>query len=74
MAKQIKEKPIPIECGEWLYKGCFIQAIDHPKLFGKYTVFKNDELQTHVNNCFTFSEAKKLCETNECTDNYLNYI
>jgi len=42
------EKPRQIECGEWLYKGCFIQEFDHPQLVGKYEVFKNDEPQSHV--------------------------
>ena len=56
-----KEKPRQIEVGEWLYKGCFIQESTHPQLIGKYEVFKNDEPQTHVGRCHTFTEAKKLC-------------
>ena len=36
-------KPKQIECGEWLYKGCFIKELEHPKLIGKYEVFKNDK-------------------------------
>lgn len=62
-----------IEVGEWLYKGCFIQEFEHPKLIGKYEVFKNDRSQTHVGRCFTFTEAKKLCEENECFENTLTF-
>jgi len=68
-----KEKPKQIENEEWLYKGCFIQKRKHPFLFGNYSVFKNNEYQTHINNCITFKEAKKLCELNECHDNYLKF-
>jgi len=68
-----KEKPIQIEVGEWLYKGCFIQEFKHPKLVGKYEIFKNDEAQTHVDRCYTFTEAKKLCEENECIENILSF-
>lgn len=57
-----KEKPIQVELGEWLYKGCFIQESIHPQLFGKYEVFKNDDMQTHIGRCRTFTEAKKICE------------
>ena len=68
-----KEKPRQIEVGEWLYKGCFIQESTHPQLVGKYEVFKNDELQTHVDRCNTFAEAKKLCKENECFENVLSF-
>jgi len=68
-----KEKPKQIEVAEWIYKGCFIQEFKHPKLVGKYTVFKNDEQQTHIDRCYTFTEAKSLCEKNECFDNYLQF-
>lgn len=71
--KMTKEKPRQIEVGEWLYKGCFIQESIHPKLIGKYEVFKNDEPQTHVGRCYTFNEAKKLCEENECFENVLSF-
>ena len=71
--KMAKEKPRQIEVGEWLYKGCFIQESIHPKLIGKYEVFKNDESQTHVGRCYTFTEAKKLCEENECFENVLSF-
>jgi hypothetical protein len=54
----MKEKPKQIEVAEWLYKGCFIQESVHPKLVGKYEVFKNNEEQTHVGRCYTFTEAK----------------
>jgi len=66
-------KPRQIEVGEWLYKGCFIQVSEHPKLTGKYEVFKNDKPQSHVGRCYTFTEAKILCKENECTENYLSY-
>ena len=71
--KMAKEKPRQIEVGEWLYKGCFIQKSIHPKLLCKYEVFKNDEPQTHVGRCYTFTEAKKLCEENECFENVLSF-
>lgn len=64
-----RQAPVQIEVGEWLYKGCFIQEQIHPELL-KYQVFKNDKKQTHVGVCSTFAQAKKLCEANECTDNY----
>lgn len=60
-----------IDSDEWLYKGCFIQKSEHPQLIGKYEVFKNDERQTHVGRCYTFTEAKKLCVENECFENVL---
>jgi hypothetical protein len=62
-----------IEVGEWLYKGCFIQESIHLQLPGKYEVFKNNEEQTHIGRCYTFSEAKKLCEENECFENVLSF-
>ena len=65
-----KEKPKQIEVDEWIYKGCFIQKSEHPQLKGKYEVFKNNEEQTHIDRCYTFIEAKKLCEKNECNDNF----
>ena len=68
-----KVTPIQIDPEEWLYKGCFIQRSKHPQLTGNYEVFKNDELQTHVDRCYTFTEAKKLCEENECFDNVLSF-
>ncbi len=67
------EKPKQIEVGAWLYKGCFIQESEHPKLIGKYEVFKNDEPQTDVGRCYTFTEAKRLCKENECLDNALPF-
>lgn len=66
-------KPIQIDADEWLHKGCFIQKSEHPQLKGKYEVFKNDELQTHVDRCYTFAEAKKLCMENECFENRLSF-
>ncbi len=38
-------KPVRIDVDEWLYKGCFIQKFEHPKLVGKYEVFKNNEIK-----------------------------
>lgn len=68
-----KESPRQIESNEWLYKGCFIQKSEHPKLKGKYEVFKNDKQQTHIDRCYTFAEAKKLCENNKCFENFLEF-
>lgn len=68
-----KEKPRQIEVGEWIYKGCFIQEQQHPMLAGKYAVFKNDLLQVHIGRAYTFTEAKALCEANECFDNCLTF-
>jgi len=68
-----KQKPIQIEVGEWLYYGCFIQESRHSELIGKYEVFKNDKEQSHVDRCYTFTEAKKLCVENECTENTLSF-
>lgn len=62
-----------IDTQEWLYKGCFIQEFTHPKLIGKYEVFKNDEAQTHIGRAHTLKEAKKLCTENECHDNALTF-
>ena len=50
-----------IETGEWLYKGCFIQKQNHPSLM-PYHVFQDTETQQTVGTCYTFTEAKKLCE------------
>jgi hypothetical protein len=58
-----KDKPVQVEDGEWKYKGCFIQKSIHPKLIGKFEVFKDDEGQTHIGRYHTFSEAKKMCES-----------
>jgi hypothetical protein len=68
-----KENPIQIEVGEWLYKGCFIQENTHPKLVGKYQIFKNNKEQTDIGRSHTFTEAKKMCEENTCSDNYLTF-
>lgn len=59
--------PIKIEDGEWWFKGCFIQKQTHPKL-KPYYVFKDTENQETVDSCFTFAEAKKLCDLNEVKD------
>jgi hypothetical protein len=68
-----KEKPRKIDTDEWLYKGCFIQKSVHPILFGKYSVFKNNSFQTDLGRYMTFAEAKKICEQNECFDNFLKF-
>ncbi len=65
------KKPEQIDTDEWLYKGCFIQKQNHPRLKGNYFIFKNDELQTFVNSCYSFKEAKIICEKNECFVNFL---
>ena len=62
-----------IEVGEWLYNGCFIQRSEHPQLSGKYEVFKNDKNQTHIGRCDTLIQAKKLCNENKSTDNFLSF-
>ena len=67
------KKPRQIACGEWLYKGCFIQESEHSKLIGKYEVFKNDKPQSHVGRSYTFGGAKRLCIENECFENTLNF-
>ncbi|MBC7524807.1 MAG: hypothetical protein H7239_10245 [Flavobacterium sp.] len=66
-------KPKQIEVDEWIYKGCFIQKSKHHNLIGNYEVFKNDELQFHVGRCHTFTDAKKLCEENECFKEKLKF-
>ena len=68
-----KEKPRQIDVDEWIYKGCFLQKSEHPQLIGKYEVFKNDRQQSHVGRCHTFTEAKKLCVENECTENAMPF-
>lgn len=60
-------KPIQIEVDEWWFKGCFIQKQYHPKL-KPYHVFKDTENQETVDTCFTFTEAKKLCDLNKIKD------
>jgi hypothetical protein len=62
-----------IETDEWIYKGCFIQLFKHPVLFGKYTVFKNNQSQTHIGRFKNIKDAKRACIENECKDNYLKF-
>lgn len=70
----MKTIPVLIETDEWLYKGCFIQKqAVHPKLGGRFEIFKNNTSQTHVGRTYTYVEAKKLCENNECFDNTLKF-
>jgi len=59
-------KPFQIEIGEWWFKGCFIQAQNHPQL-DKYVVFKDTENQEHVGTSNKFTDAVKLCKENEVT-------
>jgi hypothetical protein len=66
-------KPIQIDAGEWLFKGCFIQEFKHPKLLGRFEIFKNNKQQTHIAVCNTIKKAKQICIENECFDNYLNF-
>jgi hypothetical protein len=61
------KKPIQIEADEWWFKGCFIQKQIHP-LIKPYHVFKDTEQQETIDTCFTFTEAKKLCNLNEVKD------
>jgi hypothetical protein len=72
-AGKMPNKPIQVELGEWLYMGCFIQESKHPRLVGNYEVFKNDAYETHIGRCYTFREAKKLCEENPCSSNYVKF-
>lgn len=62
-------KPVQIEVGEWYFKGCFIQAQNHPKLKA-YVVFKDTIGQEVIGDCMTFIEAKKLCRDNEVKEPY----
>lgn len=57
-------KPVEIENGEWYYKGCFIQSVNHPSLSHKFEVWKDDETQSRIGQCDTLFQAKKLCEEN----------
>lgn len=59
-------KPFQIEIGEWWFKGCFIQAQNHPQL-DKYVVFKDTENQEPVGTSNKFTDAVKLCKENEVT-------
>jgi len=44
----------------WYYKGYFIQEAEHPLLYGKYEIYKDDELTTFVKRVQTIFEAKKI--------------
>jgi hypothetical protein len=39
----------------WTYKGYDIYLLEHPKLYGKYEIYRNDEFIQRV---ITLSEAK----------------
>lgn len=67
MSKKMS-RPIQIEVGEWWFMGCFIQLFTHPKLYGKYEVFKDTEAQEHIDRFRTFAEAKRACANNEVTN------
>ena len=69
----IMSEPIQINAGEWLFKGCFIQEFKHPKLLGRFEVFKNNKQQKHIAVCNNFEQAKKICNENKCFDNYLTF-
>ena len=60
-----KEKPIQTEAGEWLYKGCYIQESIHPKLSGKYEVFKDNKAHTHIGRYSNFKDALKACKDSQ---------
>ena len=63
-----------ISLDEWVLHGCFIQKQEpHPKLYGKYEVFKNDKERTHVGRANTMREAKYLSKNNRCNENYLKF-
>lgn len=61
--KQIKEKPVQIEVGEWWYNGRFIQKTNHPKL-SPYVSF-NDNMEGHDDSQphRTMKEAIAYCLT-----------
>lgn len=58
----MKDKPEQVEIGEWKYLGCVIQKNSHPKLYGNYEVFVDDENETHLDRTYTFTEAKTVCK------------
>jgi hypothetical protein len=58
------KKPKLICNDEWYHLGCFIQKNDHP-MPSKYTVFKDDENQTHIGVCDTFKQAVEMCIQNK---------
>ena len=45
--------------------------IKYLTIIKEYEVFKNDEQQSHVGRCESFTQAKQLCEKNECFENAL---
>lgn len=59
-AREKEMKPILTEINEWEFKNSIIQKIEHPKLFGKYEVFKKNS-EEHIGRYATFEEAKKAC-------------
>ena len=59
-----------IDFEEWLHHGCFIQKSEHPKLYGKYEVFKNDKNQTHIGRYKTKKDAIEAARKNKCVENY----
>ena len=61
------KKPIQIEIDEWWFKGCFIQKQMNPNI-KPYHIFKDTEQQDTIGTCFTFAEAKQLCNLNEVKD------
>lgn len=61
-------KCISIEDGEWYYYGCFIQRSEHPALFGRYEVWKDDQDKSHIGRYETFKEAKQACRENSVED------
>lgn len=65
------KKCIPVEVGTWHCAGNFIQEAEHPELFGKYEVFRDDEHQSHIGRYETFNEAKKAAREN-ATERPLN--
>lgn len=45
------------EVREWLYKGFYIVHSEHPQLYGKYEVFKDNASQDHLIRCRTLKEC-----------------
>lgn len=56
------KKPEQIEIGTWRYEGCIILQREHPKLMGKYEVFRDNETEDHIGAAYTFKEAKEICK------------
>lgn len=43
--------------GWWRYNGCDVYLAEHPKLIGKYEIFKGDDF---ISRAYTIKEAKEI--------------